>query len=266
MIRQLDMNDQDICLDFVKKKPAENLFIIGDIEAYGMETDFQTVWGEFNRDNQLVAVLLKFHTSYVPFAEGSYDAKGFAEIINKDSSFKGLSGLKDVTEQLEPYLKKSLLKRQMYYAKCARTKSENAPSLEKVQTAQPQDAAELLMMLDQIPEFSQSIPKTAEQKQRELATGFSRACFVRQDDKIVSSASTTAENTHSAMIVGVATLEDYKRNGYASACVHHLCEQLFTEGKEACLFYDNLSAGVIYKHIGFEDIGLWMMYNEKSEA
>ncbi|WDF02400.1 GNAT family N-acetyltransferase [Shouchella hunanensis] len=265
MIRQLHMNDQDICLAFVKKKPAENLFIIGDIEAYGMETDFQTVWGEFNRDNQLVAVLLKFHASYVPFAEGFYDAKGFAEIINNDSSFKGLSGLKDVTEQLEPYLKKSLLKRQMYYAKCTKTKSDN-PSLKDVQSAEPKDAAELLRLLDQIPEFSQSIPKTAEQKQRELATGFSRASFVRQNGKIVSTASTTAENTHSAMIVGVATLEDYKRKGYASACVYHLCEQVFSEGKVACLFYDNPSAGVIYKHIGFEDIGLWMMYNEKSEA
>lgn len=77
---------------------------------------------------------------------------------------------------------------------------------------------------------------------------------------MVSMASTTAENTFSAMVVGVATLESYKKKGYATACMVKLCDQLLSEGKELCLFYDNPEAGAIYKRIGFEDIGFWMMY------
>lgn len=77
---------------------------------------------------------------------------------------------------------------------------------------------------------------------------------------MVSTASTTAENSLSAMVVGVATLENYKKKGYATKCMLKLCSDLLHEGKELCFFYDNPTTGVIYKRIGFEDIGVWMMY------
>jgi predicted GNAT family acetyltransferase len=78
---------------------------------------------------------------------------------------------------------------------------------------------------------------------------------------MVSTASTTAENSLSAMVVGVATLLEYKKKGYATQCMVKLCQQLLQEGKELCLFYDNPAAGAIYKRIGFQDIGFWMMYS-----
>lgn len=39
-----------------------------------------------------------------------------------------------------------------------------------------------------------------------------------------------------------------------------LCHELLAEGKMLCLFYDNPEAGSIYKRLGFEDIGKWMMH------
>jgi uncharacterized protein len=64
----------------------------------------------------------------------------------------------------------------------------------------------------------------------------------------------------SAMIVAVCTHSDYKKKGYATECMTKLCRDVLDEGKELCLFYDNPEAGRIYKHIGFVDIGFWMMY------
>ena len=58
MIRKLTNNDRELTMALVEKKPAENLFIIGDIEAYGMESDIQELWGQFE-DDQLIAVLLR---------------------------------------------------------------------------------------------------------------------------------------------------------------------------------------------------------------
>lgn len=45
MIRLLTQDDKAHCLTFLKQQAAENLFIIGDIEAFGFETDFQRLWG-----------------------------------------------------------------------------------------------------------------------------------------------------------------------------------------------------------------------------
>lgn len=41
MLRRLNQNDHDVCIKLLKTRPAENLFIIGDIEVYGYEQEFQ---------------------------------------------------------------------------------------------------------------------------------------------------------------------------------------------------------------------------------
>lgn len=178
-----------------------------------------------------------------------------------DPSMRELSGLKEVVEPLKALIPKSLnTENQFYYAKCTElnnTKSDE--DLEYIQLMTNEDIVELVELLKSIPEF-QSSNITVESKKRALKDGTGRTYFVRVDGKIVSTASTTAENNHSAMVVGVATREDYKRKGYASDIMIKLCKELLAEGKELCLFYDNPKAGKIYKRLGFVDIGFWNMY------
>lgn len=259
MIRRLTMNDHEQCFAFLRIKAAENLFIIGDIETYGYDQDFQKVWGEFDSKGELIAVLLKYEENYIPYALGDFDARGFAEIIEEDPNFYMMSGLKEITENIAPFIKKELKrKRQTFYAKCTELQLEGTDTTNVMQ-ANPADAEKLVELLNRVPEFNDSTT-TVERKRRELENGSSRSFFIEDDEKFVSTASTTAENTLSAMVVGVATLEGHKNKGYATACMVKLCEQLLTEGKELCLFYDNHDAGEIYKRIGFKDIGFWMMY------
>ncbi|MGG0719478.1 GNAT family N-acetyltransferase [Robertmurraya massiliosenegalensis] len=259
MIRRLTIDDHEPCFALLKTAPAENLFIIGDIEAYGYDKDFQKVWGEFNIDGELIAVLLKYENNYIPFAIEEFDAYGFAQIMDKDPDFYMMSGLKEITVKIEPFLRKTLLrKREMYYAKCTNLLSKKG-EVSNVKQAQPSDAEPLVDLLNSIPEFTDSII-TVERKRRGLEDGSSRSFYVEEDGKMVSTTSTAAENSMSAMVVGVATLEGYKKKGYATACMVRLCSELLQEGKELCLFYDNPEAGAIYKRIGFEDIGFWMMY------
>lgn len=44
MIRKLTKKDHEQVFSFLKEEVALNLFIIGDIEAFGYETDFQELW------------------------------------------------------------------------------------------------------------------------------------------------------------------------------------------------------------------------------
>lgn len=260
MIRRLNKSDHEVCFNLLKTKSAENLFIIGDIEAYGYEQEFQKIWGEFNEKGELIAVLLKYEENYIPFALELFNAKGFAEIMSNDPDFKMMSGLKEITEKIEPHVSiQNKRKRQTYYAKCTNLKTTDKVDFSSVQQAVPQDAEALVELLNSIPEFSDSTI-TVERKRRGLKDGTSRSFYIMEDEKMVSTASTTAENSLSAMVVGVATLENYKKKGLATKCMLKLCNQLLLEGKELCLFYDNPEAGVIYKRIGFEDIGFWMMY------
>lgn len=59
------------------------------------------------------------------------------------------------------------------------------------------------------------------------------------------------------MIIGVATAPEFRRKGYAKACMNALCKELVNDGKTAVLFYHNKDAGKLYKTIGFKDISRW---------
>lgn len=80
------------------------------------------------------------------------------------------------------------------------------------------------------------------------------------EGRLVTIASTSAENSESAMVVGVATAETCRGRGYASAVVSALCRDCFGRGKKyLCLFYDNPVAGKIYNRAGFQELGEYGM-------
>lgn len=130
---------------------------------------------------------------------------------------------------------------------------------EPVQLATPEDIPAIARLFDEIDDFEKS-----EDREGSLKVGMesksARTYFIRKGDKLVSSASTTAENSASAMVVGVCTHPDFTKIGYASQCMERLCKDLINESKSLCLFYDNPDAGRIYKRLGFQDIGFWTMH------
>ena len=118
--------------------------------------------------------------------------------------------------------------------------------------------------MEQIEEFN-DLSSNREAKIKEYKNNNGRAYFIENErNQMISTAGATAENSQSAMIVGVATLPDYRKSGLATVCVYELCKDLLAEGKIPCLFYDNPAAGSIYRRIGFEEIGKWDMIHLKN--
>ena len=134
---------------------------------------------------------------------------------------------------------------------------------EKIKIATVNDTLRIATLENQICEYEYlkktSITERIKQIQKKLDSKAERNYFVENEEEIISLASTTAENSVSAMIVGVCTKEEYRKRGYVSAILFKLLTNLFTEKKIVCLFYDNPEAGKIYKRNGFEDIGIWRM-------
>ncbi|MGE5575567.1 MAG: GNAT family N-acetyltransferase [Syntrophothermus sp.] len=267
MIRKLAPNDIPEVMGFLMEESSFNLFIIGDIENFGIETDFQTVWGEFD-EQRLVAVMLRYFDSYVLYAKAPYDATGFGEIIRRSGNGGLLSGKADVVAQMEePLQLDETKKRSTYFCTLRRLDQLESAAAESwatgnefhVKRASEADVGRILALYKLIKEFG--APSSREMLAKSLATHAGRCYFVEDDaGNIISMAQSTAENSRSAMIVGVATHPGQRKKGLASVCVAKLCHDLLVEGKEACLFYSNPEAGRIYKRLGFQDIGMWSMY------
>lgn len=81
--------------------------------------------------------------------------------------------------------------------------------------------------------------------------GYSRAYGVFTEGKLVSTAITSAETDFSAVISGVACVEEYRKCGYSKKTVLTLASLLKNENKNVYVIALNESAEGFYKHIGF---------------
>ncbi|MGG3737365.1 GNAT family N-acetyltransferase [Aeribacillus pallidus] len=260
MIRKLTSKDHEAVFVFLKEESSMNLFIIGDIEQFGYDADFQELWGDFDEHGELKAVLLRFYNSFIPYAKASYDVEGFAEIIRSYSGDFQLSGKSDVVEPFEGLTDIPLGKKRVtYFAECKSTEHVQKELPYDIRLATIDDVDRIMDLRSRIDEF-QITPSSRDMLIKSIETNTGRTYVIEEDGKIVSSASTAAENSFSAMIVAVCTDKEYRQKGYASAILQRIISDLIQEGKYLCLFYDNPDAGKIYKRLGFQDIGTWTMY------
>lgn len=87
-------------------------------------------------------------------------------------------------------------------------------------------------------------------KQR-IETKRGRAFGIFDNKTLVSVAFTDFETKNESLIVGVATLPEYRNRGYGTELVRYISNMLYNEKKQVYLEYEDLIAGNIYKELGF---------------
>ncbi|WNS44959.1 GNAT family N-acetyltransferase [Paenibacillus sp. MMS20-IR301] len=262
MIRKLNEADRAPLMTLLQQNPAINLYIIGDVENFGMEQPFMELWGETDEPGGPVkAVMMRYYGSYICYADGPFDVEGFAELLSAADNADMLSGSTEVVGQFSKIISFSTEKH-MYFAELKslneRIYAAASPPGE-FQTAAPQDVEDICSLTDQIVEFSGSSADSRQSLHTTLETGTGRTYFMTKNGQTAVTASTAAENSMSAMVIAVATHPDYRGQGLATRVVARLCADVLAEGKSLCLFYNNPKAGLIYKKLGFSDIGTWSM-------
>lgn len=262
MIRQLTECDREQTLNFLSKKPGLNLFQIGDIENFGFESDIQTVWGSFNKNNELNGVLLRYRENFIPyFEESNFDIADFKSIIKNADVAKIISGEKVIADQFVDCFDQAE-EREMYFCELV-DDSCLEEVLVEIKEGCCEDAQRILELLRTIEEFSGTFRSTDEIC-RKIETRSGRIYFIENNEKdVVCNVQTTAENSKSAMVVAVATHKDYRKRGLMTQCLSKLCRDLLNENKTLCLFYDNPEAGAVYHKLGFKTIGKWKMIVSK---
>ncbi|MCF8009434.1 MAG: GNAT family N-acetyltransferase [Halanaerobiales bacterium] len=265
MIRELNENDKAKVIKYLIAEPALNLFMLGDIENYGFNNvDFQRLWGEFDNQGKIKSVLLRYYDNNIIYSRGDYNVEKISEVI-KANNPKMLTGKKESVQKLDSFLEISN-KRDTYFTKLNKAKElYKGNLLNKVKKTRVKEVKYLWELHKRIKEFDDLESLERKEKKYKDKTGRGYHILNEKGNKAISCAETTAENSYSAMIIGVATDPDYRNKGLASAVMSKLCKEVLKEGKELCLFYDNPKAGKIYKRIGFEDIGIWSMWKLKRE-
>ena len=103
MIRKLTEQDRQLVLQYLYKEASYNIFIIGDIETFGFETDFQTIYGEFDQSNNYLSVLLFYRENSIYYSHLTTFNKEYLTILSQ-YKFNYMSGKEDLMALIHPHL------------------------------------------------------------------------------------------------------------------------------------------------------------------
>lgn len=261
MLRIAEEKDRAMLLDYLGREPEFNLFIIGDILAYGVRSEEMEVFVEARR-GAVDAVLMRFRSSFIPCTyDARADLSGLVGRINTrlaTPSVWFVSGKKATIDRVEPLLqRKPAVTHDQIFSVCRELNADALPAqIDAVTLAVPADADAII----DVQELAFGNQRDRTRLAKDMEDG-DQVAIIRDaaSGKIVSAAMAVAESDTSAMIVGVATHTAHRGKGYASACVWRLVSDLRARKKSACLFFHNPAAGSIYRRLGFTDIGFWKM-------
>lgn len=256
MIRKLHQSDNEVVMNVLSKDKSYNIFLIGDIEAFGYEESFQTVYGDFVND-ELISVLLVYYDNICFYSTGDFNPEFFT--VLETHTFNFISG-KPVC--LEPFIKQypELKLQEMYFCENSTVVPSSMDSTVKVAKTK-EEFEDIFNLLKQINEFGyQNKPKEQYIQQRIDWLKREKCLYIKQEDQVVATLTVTSETAYNATVIGVATHPNYRKLGLASKIVdaaNYL--YIHDQKKSLCLFYDNPKAGSIYHRLGYETIGKWKM-------
>ena len=245
MIRKCVHNDTQNLLKYLSKRKEFNLFLIGDIENFGIENDNLEIYIDI--EENIKAVYLRYFNNLCLVS--------YTNDINLDFIFKKFIKTKLIDNMsgekllIDNYNFELFERRDFYFAVLNKL-SINIDTPDVIQI-NSNEVKEYIKETELVFNTKGNLEST----KAELNTNSKHIYAIKKDNRLISGASTSAESKELAMIIGVYTIEEYRRRGYAKQCVYELCKKMLEEGKSVCLFYDNPNAAKLYKNIGFKDIG-----------
>ncbi|MEC9484354.1 MAG: GNAT family N-acetyltransferase [Candidatus Izemoplasma sp.] len=263
MIRQLNESDRKKTQTFLKRNSTYNIFMIGDIEMFGFDKPFQTIYGEFEADT-LVSMMLIYHDNVCYYSQKSQLNDEFLPILNTHT-YRHISGEARIIQQFKsshPNFSEQLL----YFCENKdQLQATTVPSYITYATDE-EDFKKVYQLLKTIDEFDIKNQSEEDYVKKHLKwTKGHTKLYIEKDNQAIATATVTSETSENGMLVGVATHKDYRNKGYASELIQALNTIFIAQKhKSLCLFYDNPQAGSIYHRLGYQTIGQWMMLRKQA--
>jgi len=260
-VRRLREHDRVQLLAFLNKEPGYNLFLINNLEQYGLRNASFRFWAVFAAGD-IRAVLMMVEQRGAFFAPNKADVQPLVEIAEREQ----LRFTMGQRELLDAVLAASTLRvvRREEHNFCELRPGDLRPAVLKVppglvvRRAEPADVDRLASFYFGTAGFEHlsymEVRHSMMGRVRHL-----RTYLADKDHHLVSAASTSAESDVAAMIGGVWTAPDARNHGYSTVVVARLADELLKTGRTVYLFYleDNAPAARVYEKIGFRVIGKW---------
>jgi uncharacterized protein len=256
MIRRVEEGDRAAVLSLLRQQPALNLYALGNIDANGFDAVFSEFWGDFDEQGRLRAVLNRYMTGWVIYGQVDAEWARLGEVV--DSHPIKAERIQDNPGGIDsflPYLRRYRVKKLMEEELMTLSEADFRPFAPVegivVRRAVWHDLGDLVAFYAEAEEMRR-LPEAVERPLRER-----RIWMATVDSVPYATALTNAEIADQAMIGGVYTKTQARGQGFSRMVMSALCAELLNEGKQPVLYWENPTAGAVYRKLGFQPIGIW---------
>lgn len=232
-----------------------------NIEGFGLTAQIPVLWGAFREWRTLCGVLMRFATTIVLVDSDGECASLFAQYIDQISGVAGLRGSVEVLNAVVPLLQNyDVMGREPSYFMELRQPIPAPLARENPARLATEADLELLSALYiRADKMYRSRNNIASKLGKERVFVVEEPETPSEPRRIVSCALLNVEGSDTGLIGGVYTLPEARGKRYATACTAALSHDLQKDGKTPYLFYENPSAGRIYRGLGFKVIDNWIL-------
>lgn len=254
MIREANNNDFNKVLKYIGKEYYKCLYLYLDLNQYGTNSDFVTLYVQEHMGNY-TSVALNYHTALHVYSKScDFDVDEMVDLVENVKPTI-ICAEKRVIEILTPELSQKGYQSEIgHIGKMEYPKAiDYNVKIERAGLNDIDSIAELLYEDDDIG-ASYSIDDLKKQIYERLSSGFARSYIIKKDGKVVCHAGTGAEIAGVSTFAYLITDKDYRGQGLATIMVNYTCNELLKEGFEIFSVYYPENSRRLHHKLGFVDV------------
>lgn len=253
MMIQCTEKDREMLISCLKEEAVYNTFLLADIEDFGFEEEFQTVFAEVE-NGECIGVYLCYYRNLLIYCRNNRVNVDFLEQLFGMFLPDVIMGRPESVRVAQWLLSDYEMETRGFYV------LDGSAGLEQIreypERAGVEDAQEIYQFLRTIPELKDmytSEKMIADQIEKAGGTHY----VIRRDGRIAAHGGIAGESADTVMIGGIATAPEYRDQHLAGQIVSTLCREILERGKTPCLFSLRGEADNLYVTLGFRRIGDW---------
>lgn len=233
------------------------LYLYMDLKKYGIENENVKTYIQYNDNNEIVSVFLKYYTGLHVYSKNyNFDVVELSNYI-LDLKPTMICGEKRCLNLIEnEFLKNNFLKEEGWVRKLSKNIEGN---FENVQTAQKEDFYSIAKLIYEDEDLGSSykLDELESQLYERNKDGYVRNYIIKDNGKVVAHAGTGAEVDNVSMLGYVITDANSRGKGLATILCSKVCKDLQNEGKNVFLINYSNESTRLYDKIGFEVCCEW---------
>ena len=254
-VRRLTNQDRPALHALLREAPAQNLYLLGNLETLGFDHELCEFWGDWDAQGVLRAVLNRYMTGWSCYGRAPADWAALAQVLDAHSQVERLQdnpgGVPSLLPYLHVYRAAQVHVEELMALDAAAFRPQATPPGLHIRRATEADLPDLIAFYADAGHMTRRAAAVA----RPLRD--TRLWLAEENGDIVAAALTNAETADLAMIGGVYTPPAQRGRGLSQAVCSALCADLLRAQKQPVLYWDTPAAGAVYRKLGFHAVGEW---------